>query len=1356
MYKQIISKEEFEKLADKKHLEFKNSLILEDVDDPFTATILGSVLLAQIVGAAGVAVVAAAAGYGISALMRPSPQMQQVGLMKGTVQMQNSVKGYFIPEIYGAAPSVSLTAGTTASWSNVFNASTGGGGLISKSGGTNHRYDSSATAGVVTSAQDAFIEFVPNVGASQAVAVGFSTDTDPRPSSFTVNPGPPFSFALNPPEFEFGLEITSANIGTDSLGNIIYSHTFKQILQGVSGRDLGSWTPGDTFRLEKRDGAYHIYHNLGEVGAFTPPVPSATVYIAVAIWATGGGLSSATVKIGGNIGLRPSSGSGGCKVPGMVAYAINPQKHSTIVQQHNQGGKGHQSTPVEQVYYTMDWRMNFGRGPLDLIREYANTDIILNLDPQLPSEPSGLYDPTAAGAVKYDPNNPPTALFSDDTVLINNKAILIDDPDDPTPGGGTGTTQNGGSIVAVYIGSETQLTDPTEEADIDAKYGVGSTSAHRGVAGIVHTGLNLNRWSNLPPNIVAVWQHQTLKTLGPIYQSLCLRIIDEDGDPILTTGDMDFSSLDDIIVRGMLIDGRQFTPAEIIDNPEVQDVYNYFTTEGDGKILGFENGDEPSVTIQESDIGWIDGAEEVPNLFVPFAVSYADETKLVRKVTLKYINAGDDWDPDTASSERKVTKGNENESLQVALTLNPEEGRTATDRRLMRSYIEGTTVSFTLNWKYMYLFAGYMIIVPMASSGITYTLRLTARTGGIGVNNCEAKCIEVAAFNPALVDRRGPIFKPSQPLPPPTILSFMDLPPWRPQDVGKFGAYVSGTPRNTDLHAWKGYTVYIRRANQSIKLAGPFNAAATMGVIASVSDLYPVAGVTTLEFTTNFTTGVFTSFGHQLVANQAVKLRNTGGALPSSLNSATTYYVRDIVGNTFKLSLTAGGSAVVLSNNGTGIHQLTTGEITVDLYGSDAGLSSVALADMLAGSNLAVAGNCEIAFADATRVSGYPNRWTLSTLNLGIQDTDISTIVAGRNFVILNDAVSFVELEDEDKDQTLFIKAVSLGTSPADSAELEVTITGNSTKPTNPDTFEGIYYQDNENILLQWAPGEIAPVKNSEEYEIEIMAGAGTGAAIKRGPVPIAPLQLSRVSNSPPLERDAVFLGNLPAGRFTAINPSGYDMLYQTGDSNTYTARIKSSTKILPDGGFMVEGEVAPDLGTHPRMFPDFFGVIPTDGSGIDFGWTAENLGFHTSGIPTSTLLSPEGVFGVDTTFPVLPGDRPSLVASPDGTVSYYLNYLGAASQPLYVSPNKIDFTGETYTIAIRRFADSTSNLNPVTYGIRNVRWLRQSPEFLYTEEMQLADFASVIPATIYARVRQKSLNKSGKPSDWVYGIFVR
>lgn len=72
-------------------------------------------------------------------------------------------------------------------------------------------------------------------------------------------------------------------------------------------------------------------------------------------------------------------------------------------------------------------------------------------------------------------------------------------------------------------------------------------------------------------------------------------------------------------------------------------------------------------------------------------------------------------------------------------------------------------------------------------------------------------------------------------------------------------------------------------------------------------------------FTAEAATDIITSAAHGLQDNDLVQL-TTGTTLPAGLSLATDYYIRDRAENTFKLALTPGGTAINITDAGTGTH----------------------------------------------------------------------------------------------------------------------------------------------------------------------------------------------------------------------------------------------------------------------------------------------------------------------------------------------------------------------------------------------------------------------------------------------------
>lgn len=103
--------------------------------------------------------------------------------------------------------------------------------------------------------------------------------------------------------------------------------------------------------------------------------------------------------------------------------------------------------------------------------------------------------------------------------------------------------------------------------------------------------------------------------------------------------------------------------------------------------------------------------------------------------------------------------------------------------------------------------------------------------------------------------------------------------------------------------------------------------------------LCPVLGTVTVTIASP---GVFTLNAHGLVNGDQVRLTTTG-ALPTGLNTSTTYFVVSSATNTFQLSLTLGGAAINTSGSQSGVHS-----VQYFPFGAGDGSTTFGLPDMRA------------------------------------------------------------------------------------------------------------------------------------------------------------------------------------------------------------------------------------------------------------------------------------------------------------------------------------------------------------------------------------------------------------------------
>lgn len=76
-----------------------------------------------------------------------------------------------------------------------------------------------------------------------------------------------------------------------------------------------------------------------------------------------------------------------------------------------------------------------------------------------------------------------------------------------------------------------------------------------------------------------------------------------------------------------------------------------------------------------------------------------------------------------------------------------------------------------------------------------------------------------------------------------------------------------------------------------------------------------------IDVTSTFATDLLNATAHGLLDTNRVQF-STDDTLPAPLQPNTDYYVRDATANTFKVSLTSGGTAINLTDDGTGDHKV--------------------------------------------------------------------------------------------------------------------------------------------------------------------------------------------------------------------------------------------------------------------------------------------------------------------------------------------------------------------------------------------------------------------------------------------------
>jgi hypothetical protein len=531
-------------------------------------------------------------------------------------------------------------------------------------------------------------------------------------------------------------------------------------------------------------------------------------------------------------------------------------------------------------------------------------------------------------------------------------------------------------------------------------------------------------------------------------------------------------------------------------------------------------------------------------------------------------------------------------------------------------------------------------------------------------------------------------------------------------------------------------------------------------------------------FTSVFGTDVITVTGHRFANGNSVQVKNVGGALPPPLTANTTYFVRDVSGDTFKLAATPGGAVIdLITNNGTGTHSIKSVlELTLQ-YGTPepapAPFATVTEAELIANPyrNLFQYGSEYL--QAATVVSHGDQSYTVSDYYRGRFGTNTTELihVADEDIVFLNGAEKFVEIDPARSGIAYNYKVVTTNQNVADADHpISFTWTGGTVKGPNIALalFLCFFDSSNDNALFEWAGTSAQGPSSRESYDFEVRNLDDDTTLSSRVITPSLNTELSEI---PPMEGISPDSDYLTPGAYFFVGNGSSTMFFDPNEHGNKTGWIRSKAAIGPVGGMLVETEVlTPSVfevdeeggGGASGIFPRYFALCPSDFvGGPDPGTGLVDGCFYWQTVLVDDVYytSPETRTGVvNPAYQSIPGDRLAIEVRPDGTVAYYINRLGPSSQPYFVSPFKVDldelyylnFVEPAYTSGI---PDNPSA--PVLYTVVRTRWVRQGPEFLYTGAAQEVDGVDGDPS-ITARVRQHSFVAGGPPGAWTTKVFPR
>lgn len=575
-----------------------------------------------------------------------------------------------------------------------------------------------------------------------------------------------------------------------------------------------AYTLNDAIYPVTRNGHYYLVTTAGTTGDTQPTWPTTS----------GGTVTNGTVTF-----TEAGRDGGGVRLPPQIVWTSGIRKNVTVSRQETGGGKGGggggRTQEVQDISYDVDLLLQWGRGVLDHLAIWANTDLILDQRPK--ALITDIIDIEIDSDDDYNQLIPPNPQINYTRPVARAQGALTTDGQNVR----TGNILHGAyASIALYPGNSTQLPDPTVEAALTAALGANSTPAYRGRAGTKLAAFSLSRWGGILPNFTAALQHATARSFSSIYASMSARTD-------LAGGDYDFSALATKFCRGLLLVGRRYEPREVME--ATARIYNiYFTENVDGLIVGRDQDEVSVLTIADTELGWMDNDPDSDQPLPELDSNLANEIDLPRRIDVKFFDPDKDFEPNLQTAVRQVTDGEDEQTLDMQLTMYADEAREVAQRELYQEYVEGTKHRFQLSWEYLYLQPGNIITITRGE-GFTHSLRLTAITGGISLLDCEAIAVDTALFTQPVSTSGGDYFEqPPVPIPAMSILALMDTPLLRDKDATEnngTGFYFAATPRTGTDQAWLGASLYVDKVGWE-RIADT-TLPATMGRVVSFADL---------------------------------------------------------------------------------------------------------------------------------------------------------------------------------------------------------------------------------------------------------------------------------------------------------------------------------------------------------------------------------------------------------------------------------------------------------------------------------------------------------------------------------------
>lgn len=159
----------------------------------------------------------------------------------------------------------------------------------------------------------------------------------------------------------------------------------------------------------------------------------------------------------------------------------------------------------------------------------------------------------------------------------------------------------------------------------------------------------------------------------------------------LDAADVDVTELAGTTLEGYAV--TQVTPVRSVLEMLASSFY-FECTESD-KLYFRPRGAASAATLAWDDIGAADGGDPPEDRL---GLNRGNDTEVPARVSLSYINLDNDYQTGTVNSDRLVGVSNETQSLQLAVTLTPEQAQGIADTIVLDQRVAATTFSPSIVW----------------------------------------------------------------------------------------------------------------------------------------------------------------------------------------------------------------------------------------------------------------------------------------------------------------------------------------------------------------------------------------------------------------------------------------------------------------------------------------------------------------------------------------------------------------------------------------------------------------------------------------------------------------------------------